>query len=227
MWWRKTGFSARVIWTLKGEFSWHCSLNEQVIGTGKGQCPLPPCLLAVWSLPSPFWALALSWPCSEPDRLSKKWEIISFIFSLPQVNSLIIMRWISQPRRQLRARAIAREAVGKRGTMCWAGQSSSSTDRIESIHHLWASPSLSSSSQLLSSQPRGSLWWLAACHYKFAAHVSFISAKVRWSKSYLNWQEHAQVSKTRSRGFLSPSELIQTTPMLESKVMKLVWTQSS
>lgn len=101
--------------------------------------------------------------------------------------------------------------------MCWAGQSCSSTDRRASIFlHLWASPSLSFSSQLLSSQPRGSLWWLAAHHCKFTAHISFISAKVRWGKNYLNWQEHAHVSKTRSRGFLSLSELIQTTPMLES-----------
>lgn len=84
-------------WTPKGEML----PGEQFIGAGKSQ--LLHHLNCSVHDPSPSaQALVLTWDCSKPVQLPKKWNIIPFVFSSPPTSSSYLLptvtRWISQPR---------------------------------------------------------------------------------------------------------------------------------
>lgn len=150
--------------------------------------------------PSPSaQALALTWACSEPVQLPKKWNIVPFVFSSPPTSSSYLLptvtRWISQPRSSWGP--VPQQ--GKCGQ--WEpDQHGEQQHRQQSCSLL--SQNLCSSSELLPTASWGSLGWPASPTVNLFS-LPFTSPKARWGKSCLNWQAGgANVSSAVGNSYL-------------------------
>lgn len=207
----------------KGEMLWENSPDEQLIGAGMGQFPLHHSLLLLWHSPDPVW-----WTSSALQEVENN---PFYLFSPSHLIRLIVFQYnkVNQP-----AKETAEGQSHSKGSGGWAWDQNNVESRmacaaaqIGELLFTISEPFLCSAPPLNCSPPSSEGAFgdqLLVTANLLSAYLSSCT-KARQGKNCLNWQERTHMSKTRSRRFLSLSELIQTIPTLESRVMKLMWTQ--